>query len=138
MQEPLPSLEAIPLFRSLNISNVDRNNPKRSSASESRYSLMLVIQQFPNDAAHLEFPVEKRYPDGIHCRKCEKVTKHHEEKNPLLTLANTAVAMNICWLEHLRSFADVLKAMVSRGGARSQPLAWHLAQATKARAWHHV
>jgi transposase len=62
------------------MSKVDRNNPKRSSASESRYSLMEFMRQFPDDAACLDFLVEKLYPDGIYCPKCEKVTKHHREK----------------------------------------------------------
>ena len=63
------------------MSKVDRNNPKRSSASESRYSLMEFERQFPDDAACLEFLVGKLYPNGIYCPKCEKVTKHHRETN---------------------------------------------------------
>jgi transposase-like protein len=62
------------------MSKVDRNNPKRSSASESTYSLMEFERQFPDDAACLEFLVEKLYPTGIYCPTCEKVTKHHREK----------------------------------------------------------
>jgi transposase len=63
------------------MSRVDRNNPKRSKASESTYSLMKFMEQFPDDAACLEFLVEKLYPEGIYCPKCERVTKHHREKN---------------------------------------------------------
>src|SRR5215212_8009873 len=63
------------------MSKVDRNNPKRSSASESTYSLMEFERQFPDDAACLEFLVEKLYPEGIYCPTCEKVTRHHREKN---------------------------------------------------------
>jgi transposase len=37
-------------------------------------------RQFPDDAACLEFLVEKLYPEGIYCPTCEKVTKHHREK----------------------------------------------------------
>src|SRR5919199_1351221 len=63
------------------MSKVDRNNPKRSSASESRYSLMEFMRQFPDDAACLDFLVQKLYPEGIYCPTCEKITKHHREKN---------------------------------------------------------
>ncbi len=63
------------------MSKVDRNNPKRSSASESRYSLFEFEHQWPDDAACLDFLVEKLYPNGIYCPTCQKVTKHHREKN---------------------------------------------------------
>jgi len=63
------------------MSKVDRNNPKRSSASESRYSVFEFEREFPDDAACLELLVQRRYPNGIYCPKCEKVTKHHRETN---------------------------------------------------------
>jgi transposase len=59
------------------MSKVNRNNPKRSKASESRTSLMEFEQQFPNDAACLNYLVRTLYPNGIYCPKCQKVTKHH-------------------------------------------------------------
>jgi transposase len=62
------------------MSKVDRNNPIRSSASESRYTLFEFDREFPDDAACLEWLARYRYPDGIYCPKCEKVTKHHREK----------------------------------------------------------
>jgi transposase-like protein len=61
------------------MSKVNRNNPIRSGASESTYSRMEFERQFPDDATCLEFLVEKLYPDGIYCPKCQKVTKHHRE-----------------------------------------------------------
>ncbi|HLW70259.1 MAG TPA: IS1595 family transposase [Candidatus Binataceae bacterium] len=61
------------------MSKVNRNNPIRSGASESTYSRMEFERQFPDDATCLEFLVEKLYPSGIYCSKCEKVTKHHRE-----------------------------------------------------------
>jgi transposase len=63
------------------MSKVDRNNPKRSSASESRYSLLEFMQQFPDDGACLEHLAAKLYIEGMHCPTCERVTKHHREKN---------------------------------------------------------
>jgi transposase-like protein len=61
------------------MSKVDRNNPKRSSASESAYTLFEFEQDFPDDAACLEFLVGMLYPDGIFCPKCDRVTKHHRD-----------------------------------------------------------
>src|SRR5712692_10530586 len=62
------------------MSKVDRNQPKRSSASESRLALFEFLEQFPDDAACLDFLVSKLYPDGICCPKCERVTKHYKDK----------------------------------------------------------
>jgi transposase-like protein len=42
---------------------------------------MEFTAQFPDDAACLEFLVEKLYPEGMYCPKCEDFTKHHREKN---------------------------------------------------------
>jgi transposase len=63
------------------MSKVDRNNPKRSKASESSYSLMEFMEQFPDDGACLEYLVKRLYPEGIYCPTCARVTKHHREKN---------------------------------------------------------
>ena len=58
----------------------DRNNPRRSTASESRYSLMEFEREFPDDAACLDWLLHHRYPDGVFCPKCDRATKHHREK----------------------------------------------------------
>src|SRR5215216_2595447 len=63
------------------MSKVDRNVPKRSKSSESTYSLMEFMDQFPDDGACLEYLVAKLYPEGMYCPACERVTKHHREKN---------------------------------------------------------
>ncbi len=62
------------------MSKVDRNQPKRGTASESRYTLFEFEKQFPDDAACLAYLMEQRYPNGVFCEKCEKVTKHYREK----------------------------------------------------------
>ena len=62
------------------MSKSDRNNPKRSKASESRYSLMEFEREFPDDAACLDWLFTYRYPDGAFCPTCQRVTKHHREK----------------------------------------------------------
>ncbi len=40
-------------------------------------SLEEFHQEFPDEGACLEWLVARLYPDGMFCRKCEKVTKHH-------------------------------------------------------------
>ncbi len=62
------------------MSKVNRNVPKRGTASESRYALFEFEKQFPDDAACLAYLMDERYPDGVFCEKCEKVTKHYREK----------------------------------------------------------
>ena len=54
----------------------NRNHPKRSTASESQYSLMEFMQEFPDDATCLEWLWRNRYSrDGQHanCVKCEEI-----------------------------------------------------------------
>ncbi|MCH8007476.1 MAG: IS1595 family transposase [Chloroflexi bacterium] len=53
---------------------VDRNNPKQAESSESRYTLMQFMREFPDDATCLEWLWRNRYSeDGEHadCPKCE-------------------------------------------------------------------
>src|SRR2546423_13578027 len=57
---------------------VDRKNPKRSPSSESSYSLMEFMREFPDDDACLEWLWRNRYsPDGefAYCIKCETARK---------------------------------------------------------------
>jgi len=52
---------------------VNRNQPIRAESSESRYSLMEFMREFPDDATCLEWLWRNRYsPDGVHadCPKC--------------------------------------------------------------------
>jgi transposase len=54
---------------------VKRNNPVRAKASESKYSLMEFMKDYPDDATCLEWLWRNRYsPDGVHayCPKCEQ------------------------------------------------------------------
>lgn len=62
------------------MSKVNRNAPTRGSASESRYTLFEFEEQFPDDSACLEYLMAEKYPDGVFCPKCAKVTKHYREK----------------------------------------------------------
>lgn len=42
-----------------------------------RYTKKEFDRQFPDDAACLEWLKNRLYPDGIMCKNCEQVTKHH-------------------------------------------------------------
>jgi transposase-like protein len=72
------------------MSKSNRNSPKRSTASESRYTFYEFDRDFPDDATCLEWLVGYLYPDGIFCPKCERVTKHHRVKS------RTAYACQFC------------------------------------------
>lgn len=64
------------------MSRANRNDPKRSTASESRYSIFEFDREFPDDAACLDYLVERLYvggAGGIFCPTCKKATKHHRE-----------------------------------------------------------
>jgi transposase-like protein len=55
----------------------DRKNPKRAKSSESRYSLVEFMRDFPDDDACLEWLWATRYcaegGDGAYCPKCQCV-----------------------------------------------------------------
>src|SRR5579863_9672705 len=71
------------------MSKSNRNNPIRSGSSDASYSLMEFEHEFPNDAACLEWLVQRLYPDGIFCPTCKAVTKHHREvKRPSYACQN--------------------------------------------------
>ena len=62
---------------------VNRNKPVRAASSESRYSLMEFMNEYPDDATCLEALWRKRYSeDGehAHCPKCdtERVFKRYD------------------------------------------------------------
>ncbi len=43
-----------------------------------KYTLKDFDQEFPNDDTCLEWVKNHRYPNGIHCPTCNKITKHHK------------------------------------------------------------
>lgn len=45
-----------------------------------RYTVHDLQSDFPDEAACLEWLVNYLYPDGITCKVCEKITKHHPMK----------------------------------------------------------
>src|SRR3954452_14306693 len=63
---------------------VDRNNPVRGKGSQSSYSLMEFMREFPDDAACLDWLWRQRLaPDGHHaeCPKCGQTRKFHRVKS---------------------------------------------------------
>jgi transposase len=66
------------------MSKVDRNNPKRGTASESSSSMMEFMQQFADDRACLDYLWRERFSsDGSHadCPKCGVTRKFHRVKD---------------------------------------------------------
>ncbi|CAN5620962.1 IS1595 family transposase [soil metagenome] len=72
------------------MSKSNRNSPRRSTASQSRYTFYEFDGDFPDDAACLQWLVGYLYPEGVHCPKCERVTKHHR------VTGRTAYACQFC------------------------------------------
>src|SRR5271154_5274761 len=63
---------------------VDRNNPTRGTASESTYSMMEFMREFPDDRACLDYLWRTRFAeDGshTHCPKCDQERKFHRVKD---------------------------------------------------------
>ena len=42
-----------------------------------KYTIKHFEQHFPNEDSCLEFIKSARWPDGVHCAKCDKVTNHY-------------------------------------------------------------
>jgi transposase len=64
---------------------VDRNNPKRADSSESTFSVMEFMREFPNDEACLEYLWRSRYAadgESAHCPRCGQVRKFHRYHSP--------------------------------------------------------
>lgn len=62
----------------------DRKNPQRCASSESRYSLVEFMREFPDDNACLEWLWRTRSADGVHaiCPKCgeERAFQRYQTK----------------------------------------------------------
>jgi transposase-like protein len=60
---------------------VDRNNPRNADTSDSQYTVMQFMREFPDDATCLEWLWRNRCSeDGSHaeCPKCERTRKFHK------------------------------------------------------------
>src|SRR5215211_1836794 len=61
----------------------DRNNPTRQGSSDSDFSLMGFMREYPDDAACLDRLWRDKYaPDGhhAHCPRCDRERKFHRTK----------------------------------------------------------
>lgn len=79
---------------------VNRNKPERAASSESLYSLVEFMRDFPDDAACLEWLWRTRFSaDGehAHCPKCdtERVFKRYETKQQRQSWTCTACGQHI-------------------------------------------
>lgn len=54
---------------------------KQPKSPMERYSLRDFERDFPTDRACLEWLREYLYPDGIYCKGCQAVTKHHRVRS---------------------------------------------------------
>jgi transposase len=66
------------------MASVDRNNPVRGKASDSTYSLMEFMADYPDDATCLDYLWRQRFaPDGhtTFCAKCQKERRFHRVKS---------------------------------------------------------
>lgn len=66
------------------MAKADRNNPVRSKASDSSYSIMEFMKDFPDDKACLHWLWMQRFsPDGerANCPKCEVERKFHRTES---------------------------------------------------------
>lgn len=43
-----------------------------------KFSLKTFLRKYPNDDACLNEIFNKRFPDGVHCVKCDKITKYYK------------------------------------------------------------
>lgn len=62
------------------MSKVRRDQPRRSTASESRYTLFEFEREFPDDAAAVDYLFRARWPEGPVCPTEKRVTKHYRDK----------------------------------------------------------
>jgi transposase-like protein len=63
---------------------VDRNNPERAASSDSTWSLMEFLRDYPDDATCLDWLWRQRHaPDGhtANCPKCQKPRRFHRVKS---------------------------------------------------------
>src|SRR4029077_20718074 len=51
--------------------------PKQNQSPTQKFTIRDFDRMFPNDAACLEWLKTHLYPDGIFCKNCDRVTKHH-------------------------------------------------------------
>ncbi len=116
----------------------------------NKYSTKDFDRDFPTDDACLEWLKNNRWPDGIYCNKCEKVTKHYRIKtrpvyscefcgNHIYPMAGTIFESTR--FDHLRLwFKAVAYMAVTRCGISSRQLSRDLGVTVKTgyRMWKQI
>lgn len=54
-----------------------------------KYTILQFRKDFPDERACLVWLANQRWPDGIHCPKCDRVTKHHARSGRKAMLCQT-------------------------------------------------
>ena len=50
---------------------------KQKKSPMKKYTLKQLRKDFPNEEACVKFLKKRRWPNGIHCKECDKVTPHY-------------------------------------------------------------
>lgn len=80
------------------MSKVGRNNPVRSTASDSRYTLLEFERGFPDDAAFLEYLAGQLHPESIFCRLAAESRSTTGRRRGRCTPASSAGTGSIRWV----------------------------------------
>ena len=76
----------------------NRKNPQRAAWSESQFSLMEFMAQFPDDETCLRFLWDTRYNlggDTAHCKRCEEIRTFHRYEGKQQRQAWTCTACSL-------------------------------------------
>ena len=95
------------------MSKVNRNDPKRSTASESRYTLFEFERDFPDDAACLDYLVGELYPRGINCPTGGASRSTTGRRRDRRTRASSAGTARTHGRHHLRELGHVAPAVTT-------------------------
>lgn len=75
--------------------------PKQNQSPAQKFTISDFNRLFPDDASCLEWLKVCLYPDGIHCEKCDKVTKHHR------VVSRPSYSCDLCG-HHVHPTADTI------------------------------
>ncbi|HBI45696.1 MAG TPA: hypothetical protein DDY78_23010 [Planctomycetales bacterium] len=75
--------------------------PKQNQSPAQKFTIKDFNTLFPDDAACLEWLKNHLYPDGIFCKTCQKVTKHHR------VVSRPSYSCDVCG-HHVHPTADTI------------------------------
>lgn len=79
----------------------NRKPRKQEKSPMEKYTIYDLRGDFPNDEACLEWLKNRRWPDGIYCEQCQKITMHH------LIIARKSYSCQFCG-HHVHPTADTI------------------------------